>query len=90
MGKLLQLIHDKLNSFTYILTSYLRAVFGVSIMKKLEFISPYKLGASNPNDSYLFPYKYPDKLGVNKGEVFVLKIFDKRNFLNNLVRIGIL
>jgi hypothetical protein len=70
LGKSLGLLHVKLDYFVESLIAHIKSLFGTGLMKKIEFISPYSKGTDNPLDSYLLPYKHPEKFGINKEEAF--------------------
>ena len=55
--------HDQLDKFAQKIHDYIQDQFG-SLLCKLEFIKPMRLGARNPEEAFLFPYSRPEKFSA--------------------------
>src|SRR5262249_45389613 len=70
LGMSLKPVHESLDSFVQTLINYINAEADDETRKKMEFIVPYNKSATHPYESYSFPYKFPEKFGINKEEAF--------------------
>ena len=70
LGMSLSSLHESLDSFVQTLINYINAEADDEIRKKINFIVPYDKGATHPYESYSFPYKFPEKFGIDKEEAF--------------------
>ena len=70
LGMSLKPLHESLDTFVQTLINYINAEADDETRKKIEFIVPYNKGATHPYESYSFPYKFPEKFGIDKEEAF--------------------